>query len=370
MKRNILAILKSPKHAKKRTWEEGLQKLVEPFDAPPPPGIAEQTSLMKMLKCAYGDNLPQSSHRPIETHFQGLFEGLETLKHTPPPLLNMPEPQKLAHIHNISSNSELLNVFNTLYYHGMLTRAVASAIISSKKLASAEDIDHIYRLVFSGGSLIHWSPSDKYVVLLQVANRLWRADRGKAGEILLQTDWKPALQNKLLESRAVAGIGRAWLSLGASGEAKIREFFMKPDKSLTRSLYIPLWTACIQMGHHDLGRQLAGVAEDNLFIQFVKAAYARYDTIKFHPDIVKLPYYENAEQVIYLLDYVKDHFDRDFAIEIVRLVEPLVNSKFGSPDDSEISWALAMQKLKVLQKRADMESPSSIRLDDHDVVRA
>ncbi|KAA8898569.1 hypothetical protein TRICI_006524 [Trichomonascus ciferrii] len=381
-----------------------LRKLVEPFDAPPPLSHKEQGDLAGRLQSSMKERLFETStEKPIQTHFQGLFAGLDAITSSKADsLLDCTDATRCSVINECVEQKDVFTILDTLYYHGKLSRPVASAILKSRAVT---DVEHITQLVNSGGNLIKWSGLDKHVFRLQTANKYWSLKKPeKARELTtdcLDTIWIPALIDGELDSAATRGLGRAILALGGREllTAHISrwtvEIFKYSNSNVVAKTLIPLWTSFAQAEDFELAAKVIKVAKQintehvskkdssSLFVNFlfILHEHALEDEL-FRRLLSDLKVYKLAVTPIdtkkdldttvlnKILDFTAQIQERGYPTVVKQAVKDIDHSiehlLLVVDSYQTISMALAVQKVKVLKGRLGVPETSKEPVNNHD----
>lgn len=374
--------LVKPKKQNNKIWQ-GFQKLVEPYDAPPPPTYGEQGDLLNIIKGAFGEQLEHnSSVKPVNQHFEGLFTGLGVLTEKTNTLLSLNENQLLSKISKCKDENTLLKMFDELYYHGKLSYSVALAILRHK---SVNNIDKLCQEIAYGGSLTKWDNYQRHAFKLHAANKYFSLKQpAKAKEIIIdrfENEWVPVLKKLELDSKSFVGLGRALLALNGrdlllSEISKWnKDTFQKNNDLVSSNLLIPLWTACIQVKDYKAAFEIIKVAKQlqaehaltpTLFIHYLFALHNNFDTAlttylkttqqQLDRLLVSLPIDTekqlDAPFILRMLDFTsllqKQGFNAIVEAQVELFDCVLENVLSESCHNDMISLALATQKLKVL----------------------
>lgn len=224
----------------------------------------------------------KSSVKPVESHFQQLFDGLSTLSSIEKPtssLLRCDEEERVSRIgRDITSQEALLAAFDELYYHGQLSRHVASTIVRQPALT---DVSRIVKLILSGGTgLFKWSLSDKLLFRLHLAHKLLTLKKKEQAKLLVvdsfESLWIPSIQAQTVSPSVVQNLGRALIAFNRSdlvvaltlnqfqvNQRDGRANSAKIYSQLT-SVCLPLWQAATQMKRHELAKQIIVTCMENL----------------------------------------------------------------------------------------------------------
>lgn len=381
--------------------ERMLQKLVEPLDAPPPMTFKEQGDLAGKLRNTMKEDLSQKTEKPIQSHFRGLFAGLDAITSTDQAstnLLHCTDTKRNKVINQCQGEPEVLTILDHLYYHGKLSRPVASAILKHK---SVTDIEHINELVNSGGNLIKWSGQDKYVFKLQTANKYWYLKQAdKARELVtdcLEATWIPVLIKGELDPNAVRGLSRAIIALG--GREKLLQEIGKwstgqlPDdgsQGIVTKTLIPFWASFMQAEDFELTKKAIDVSHNildrsnvhsNTFMKVFIECLAVLSEAASESSSLKR--YLLGELKVYKLGIspidTEKHLDTSVLNHVLDVATKMEEAGYHTVTDSvlkeingsienllkvvdsyqTISMALAVQKLKVLNSRASCHTENA-----------
>lgn len=207
-------------------WQ-GFAKFTETLSETSPPAIPltrEESKLAGMLNKYLQNELEKNSSKsPVTDHFLDLFTGLNIISTTQdgpyskngtvrPSLHGLNDKQKIAFINTCTEEAPLKQALDELYYHGRLSRAVASAILKNR---AYRDVDHMYQLVFGRGNLLGWTVGSCYTFRLQVANKYWvigEYDKAKMQVVeSFSTSWAPVIEGGLISNGVLQGLAKAVL---------------------------------------------------------------------------------------------------------------------------------------------------------------
>jgi hypothetical protein len=247
------------------SWPIKVHRLVESLSPPSPLSKRDEDDLVGVLRDVLDSKMMnKSSNKPIRNHFRDLFNGLQRLTDSKTQsLVDLPDHSKIRSINKLASENEVLAAFDDLYYHGELSRKVASTILRHR---SVENVDHIVKLVLGGGTGLHrWSAVDKYTLRLQLANKYWALDRREKSAALtidcFETIWAQVLTTRVLDAFALAGLVRAvlafkrqdlFLSLFNSWDESTFSLQDNSPSEVLSSLFIPLCKAAAVAGNYEL----------------------------------------------------------------------------------------------------------------------
>jgi hypothetical protein len=384
--------------------ERMLRKLVESFDAPPPLSHKEQGDLAGRLRSSMKESLSEkSTEKPIQSHFQGLFAGLDVITSSKADaLLDSTDSTRCSVINECKQQKEVFSILDSLYYHGKLSRPVASAVLKNRAVT---DVDHITQLVNSGGNLIKWSGLDKHVFRLQTANKYWSLKKPeKARELTadcLGTVWIPALIDGELDNTAIRGLSRAILALGGR-ELLLRHIggwtadtFEYTESNVVAKTLIPLWTSFAQAEDFELASKVINVSKQitgkdtskrdssSLFVNFVSILHQHAsENEPFRRLLSELKVYKLAVTPIdtkkdldtavlnKILDFTSQLQERGYRTivhQAVKEIDYAIDRLLLVVDSYQtISMALAVQKVKVLKGRLGNPDHSKVPANNHD----
>lgn len=384
--------------------ERMLRKLVESFDAPPPMSYKEQGDLAGRLRSSMKESLSEkSTEKPIQTHFQGLFAGLDAITSAKADaLLTSTDSTRCSVINQCKQQKEVFTILDSLYYHGKLSRSVASTVLKHRAVC---DVDRITQLVNSGGNLIKWSGLDKHVFRLQTANKYWSLNKPeKARELTtdcLDIIWIPALIDGELDNTAIRGLSRAILALGGRElllthiNKWTAETFEHADSNTVAKTLVPLWTSFAQAEDFELagkvisvsraitGRDVAKRDSSSLLVNFLSILHEHaLENEPFKQLLLDLKVYKLAVTAIdtkkdldtavlnKILDFtaqIQERGYRTIVQQAVKEIDCSIDYLLLVVDSYQtISMALAVQKVKVLKGRLGNPNNSKEHANNHD----
>lgn len=259
-----------------KSFEARLQRLSEILEPPEPLSQAAQGDLLGTLKEILAQPMNQkSSQAPVESHFQGLFAGLDTLTDLKSPIrliISSSDDEKIRYIkENCRTEEQLVAVLDELYYHRKLSRKVAAYILKREQVTSVAP----FMKIINGGNLLKWPLSVKHIFSLQLSNKCYELKDISTSKALIldnfDTAWAPLLHSTELHHSVVFGLGRALFIL--NGEHVLvplvngwnQETFQSISLSKSKVIY-PLIKAAVQ---------LSGKANTYLALRALIAAHHR-----------------------------------------------------------------------------------------------
>lgn len=183
----------------------------------PAPLTREESNLAGMLNKYLESELEKNSSKsPVTDHFLDLFTGLNIISSSPTSkhgrLHDLNDLEKISFLSKCLDSQELKEVFDELYYHGRLSRAVASCILKNKAF---KDIEHVSQLINGRGNLLGWTIGNCFTFQLQIANKyfmLGEYEKAKSQVIDgFEGSWVPVVESGLISNGVLQGLTKAVL---------------------------------------------------------------------------------------------------------------------------------------------------------------
>lgn len=263
-----------------KSFEARLQRLSEALEPPEPLSQAAQGDLLGTLKEILAQPMNQkSSQAPVESHFHGLFVGLDTLTDLKSPIrsiISSSDDEKIRYIkENCQTEQQLIAVLDELYYHRKLSRKVAAHILKRDQITSVAP----FMKMINGGNLLKWPLSVKHIFSLQLSNKCYELKDISTSKALIldnfDTAWAPLLHSTELHHSVVFGLGRALFILNGENvlvslvDGWSRETFQSVSDSKRKVIY-PLIKAAIQ---------LSGKTNTHLALEALISAHRRISNV-------------------------------------------------------------------------------------------
>ncbi|KAK9471046.1 uncharacterized protein V1510DRAFT_221193 [Dipodascopsis tothii] len=202
------------------------------FHVPIPLTRPEEKKLLEVLSKSFRDHLSKSHNGfPVDAHYDSLISGLTMMlhngKHYTSEGSSNDKKKSLKdrlyfHINCCRTESELIDLFDYLYFRSKLTPQVACTIIRKPELV--KNLDYIWTRVCTGGNFLHWSEGDfnKFTLLL-AKKYLSMGNKKKFDEIVtvrFSDYWVDAMEKGTLLPSSMRYMWHAMLKLNHGSKVR------------------------------------------------------------------------------------------------------------------------------------------------------